>query len=200
MATTNNHPLKFRKFSSNKLRLIVRCFSVDITASQTARITNVNRKTADKYFNFFRFVIIKDQIRLRNEIKLFNGIEIDESYFGAKRVKGRRGRGAGNKIVVLGLLKRNDKVYTQIIPNASKKEIMSIIKRTVQSGSDIYTDGWRSYDALVVYGYNHKRVKHSENEFVNEKDHINGVESFWSWSKRRLAKFNAIPKDRFRHI
>ena len=74
---------------------------------------------------------------------------------------------------------------------------MPVIKCVVESGSDIYTDGWKSYDALAVYGYNHKKVKHTENEFVNGNNHINGVESFWSWSKRRLAKFNGVPKDRF---
>lgn len=68
----------------------------------------------------------------------------------------------------------------------------------VKSGSDIYTDGWRSYDALAVYGYNHKKIKHDENEFARaDGSHINGVESFWSWTKRRLAKFNVVPKTIF---
>ena len=38
--------------------------------------------------------------------------------FGARRVKGIRGRGARGKTLVLGMLKRNDKVYTQIIKTA----------------------------------------------------------------------------------
>lgn len=65
------------------------------------------------------------------------------------------------------------------------------------SGADIYTDGWGSYDALAVYGYNHKKVNHQKNEFVRDEIHINGVESFWSWAKRRLAKFNGVPKPLF---
>jgi len=179
------------------VRLIVKCFCADITASQTSKIVGVNRKTADRYFNQFRYLIIKDQLKNREKIMLKNGIEIDESYFGARRVRGKRGRGSASKIIVLGLLKRNGNVYTQIISDASRIEIMPVIKRVVESGSDIYTDGWKSYDALAVYGYNHKKVKHTENEFVNGSSHINGVESFWSWLKRRLAKFNGVPKDRF---
>ena len=124
-------------------------------------------------------------------------MEVDESYFGPKRQKGKRGRGAGKKIVVLGLLKRNGNVYAQIIPDASQAEILPIIKATVKSGADIYTDGWRSYDALAVYGYKHKKVNHQKSEFVRDDIHINGVESFWSWTKRRLAKFNGIPKPLF---
>jgi transposase-like protein len=75
---------------------------------------------------------------------------------------------------------------------------MPIIQKVVKSGSDIYSDGWKSYNALAIYGYNHKKVKHSEDEFArSDGTHINGVESFWSWAKRRLAKFNGIKKGHF---
>jgi hypothetical protein len=33
-----------------------------------------------------------------------------------------------------------------------------IIRTTVKSGADIYTDGWRSYDALAIYSYNTRRL------------------------------------------
>jgi len=50
---------------------------------------------------------------------MFGGeVEVDESYFGGRR-KGRRGRGAGGKTPVFGILKRGRKAYTKIIPNAS---------------------------------------------------------------------------------
>jgi transposase-like protein len=59
-------------------------------------------------------------------------------------------------------------------------------------------ESWKSYNALAIYGYNHKKVKHSEDEFArSDRTHINGVESFWSWAKRRLAKFNGIKKGHF---
>lgn len=134
----------------------------------------------------------------RQQEKIANGVEVNESYFGFRRQRGKRGRGSTNKIVVLGLLKRNGKVYSQIIPDASREEITPIIRQTVKSGADIYTDGWRSYDALAVYGYNHKKVNHQKSEFVKQDIHIDGVESFWSWAKRRLAKFNGISKSLFR--
>jgi transposase-like protein len=37
-------------------------------------------------------------------------IEVDESYFGARRVRGKRGRGARGKTIVFGLFKRASKV------------------------------------------------------------------------------------------
>jgi len=186
-----------RRISSKKVSLIVRCFVADCTATQTSQIVVANRNTVNRYYNYLRDQIVADALKDRARYNIDNGIEVDESYFGAKRVRGKRGRGAGNKIIVLGLLKREGNVFTQVIANASAQEIMPIIRKVVRSGSDIYTDGWRSYDALAVYGYNHKKVKHSEDEFVNGDAHINGIESFWSWTKRRLAKFNGIPKRQF---
>ena len=46
-------------------------------------------------------------------------------------------------------------------------------------------------------GYGHYRVNHGADEFVNKKSHINGIESFWSYAKRRLAKFNGIAQHTF---
>jgi transposase len=47
---------------------------------------------------------------------------------------------------------------------------------------------------LVDVGYDkHFRVNHSKNEFALDGDvHINGIESFWSFTKRRLKKFNGV--------
>jgi len=181
----------------NKFSLIVSCFSNDLPSITTSKLVNVNRKTTDRYFRLFRQLVLREAITERTNIGLKNGIEIDESYFGPRRVRGKRGRGARQKIVVLGLRKRGGRVFTSIIPNVERKTVLPIIRRVVNSGADIFTDGWRSYDALAVYGYNHKKVKHSEDEFVNGDAHINGVESFWSWAKRRTIKFNGIPRHRF---
>ncbi|OGY12838.1 MAG: hypothetical protein A3A58_01545 [Candidatus Blackburnbacteria bacterium RIFCSPLOWO2_01_FULL_41_27] len=192
--------LKRIRISDKKLRLIIRCFVFDYTASQASKLTQVNRNTLTRYYSWLRSLLLFQAAKERkvSQIQIENGIEIDESYFGPKRQKGKRGRGAAKKIIVLGLRKRGGKVYCQIIPDTTREEIMPIIRQTVKSGADIYTDGWRSYDALAIYGYNHKKVNHEKDEFVREGEiHINGVESFWSWTKRRLAKFNGIPKTLF---
>ena len=187
-----------RRISRQKYTVIFKSFVADITALTASKIAGVNRKTTDRYYSGFRQAIFSDALMERRNINLKNGIELDESYFGPRRIRGKRGRGAGGKIIVLGLLKRKGSVYTQIIPNTQRQSVMPIIRKIVASGSDIYSDGWRSYDALVVYGYNHKKVKHHENEFARDDGtHINGIESYWSWVKRRLSKFNGIQRSQF---
>ena len=132
-----------------------------------------------------------------NNDPLNNEVEFDESYFGARRVRGKRGRGAKGKTPVVGLLKRKGRVYTQIIPNCSRRELMPIIKGKILTDTTVYTDGWKSYDGLVLNGYKHYRIHHHENEFARGKNHVNGIESFWSYTKRRLNKFNGIQKTKF---
>ena len=74
---------------------------------------------------------------------------------------------------------------------------MPIIQGKILEKSVVYTDGWKGYDGLVVNGYDHYRVFHSCNEFVRGKSHVNGIENFWSFAKRRLAKFNGCASDKF---
>jgi len=190
-------PIKRRKISDDKFRVLQKCFCVDCTVLQACVLTGVHRHTAQRYFSFFRDLVLKAAWRERQEYAIGNGIEVDESYFGPRRVRGKRGRGASKKVIVFGLMKRQGKVFTQIISRASQREILPIIRKTVKSGSDIYSDGWRSYDALAIYGYNHKKVKHDDNIFADGDNHINGIESFWSWTKHRLAKFHGFKRTQF---
>ena len=181
--------------SERKFREILRYFCADETAAKTSLYTNVNRKTVTKLFDRLRHRILLLTIE---EEKLLSGdVELDESYFGPKRIRGKRGRGAGHKIPVFGLLKRNGKVSVTMVQNCSRAQLLPIIKRKVLEGSTLYTDGWNSYDGLILNGYKHYRIFHSKNEFARGKSHINGIESFWSYTKRRLNKFNGIRKEKF---
>ena len=85
-----------------------------------------------------------------------------------------------------------------IVPDASKRTLQAIIRGKVGADSIIHTDGWRGYDGLVDMGFDkHFRINHGRNEFAKGTHHVNGIESFWSFAKRRLAKFNGIPRHTF---
>jgi len=171
-------------------------FCEDLTATKASKLLDLNRKTVDRYYTLFRTKIMRYSSIEIGE----NGpgeFELDESYFGAKRVRGKRGRGAAGKTPVFGLLKRDGKVFVSIVKNCSKDQLMPIIKGKILEGSTIYTDGWKAYDGLILNGYDHYRIFHSNNEFARGKNHVNGIEAFWSFAKRRLAKFNGIASHKF---
>lgn len=129
-------------------------------------------------------------------------IEVDEAYFGARRVKGKRGRGAYGKTPVFGILQRGGNVYTEIVPDCARKTLQAIIRGKVNPNSIIHSDHWRGHNGLVDRGYKKRyRVHHGDNEFANGKRHINGIESSWSFAKRRLMKFHGIlPSTFYLHL
>ncbi len=50
----------------------------------------------------------------------------------------------------------------------------------VAQEADVFTDDLQSYDGMP----NRHQVRHSVGEYVNDKVHVNGMESFWSMLKR----------------
>lgn len=183
------------KISEARFRQILRCFSEDLSASSTARLTGVNVRSVNPIF-----MRIRKRVAALCEAQspLSGTVEVDESYFGPQRVRGKRGRGAGGKTVVFGVLKRGEQVYTQIVPDCSKSSLQKVIRGRVSLDSVIHSDGWVGYDGLVDVGYaKHFRVRHQDDEFANEGNHINGIESFWSWAKHRLSKFHGVPHETF---
>jgi transposase-like protein len=84
------------------------------------------------------------------------------------------------------------------VPDCRKKTLQAIIRGRIASETVIHSDGWRGYDGLVDVGYaKHFRVNHMNNEFALGSNHVNGIESFWSFAKRRLQKFNGLPAHTF---
>ena len=190
------------KLSSYRVAKIVECFCLDIDASKTAQLLRLNRKTVNRYFGTFRRLIQQYQT---TEMAQFVGIvELDESFFGPNRVRGRPGprkRGRGTtKQPVFGIYERNGRIYTELVTNCSALTLQKIIRGRVSPDSVILTDGWRGYDGLVDVGFDkHLRINKSKH-FVSKGVHINGIEAFWSFTKRRLAKFNGVKKNFGLHL
>ncbi|HBC89214.1 MAG TPA: IS1595 family transposase [Lentisphaeria bacterium] len=184
------------RISEKKFREIIRLFSLDIEAIKIAQLTGVSRRSITRILKAVRERIAEFS---ESESPFEKGeIEIDESYFGARRVRGRRGRGAFGKNIVFGLIKRGGKVYTQVVKNCSAGELLPIIKERIAKNSVVYTDSFKTYDGLVNFGYRrHHRIRHGENEFAVGRNHINGIENFWAIAKTRLSKFRGVHKSTF---
>ena len=186
--------MKRSKLSEEKQLKLIEHFVAGTTARTASALIGINRKTAILYYHHLRELIF--EYEKEKEEDFFNGeIEVDESYFGGKR-KGKRGRGAKDKMPVFGLLKRGGKVYVKMINNTKISTLIPIIRQKVQPDSIVYSDYYHSYDVLDVSEFRHFRINHSE-KFSEEKNHINGIENFWNQAKRHLRKFNGIPKEHF---
>lgn len=195
--------IPYSKITLHELKKIIKCFCIDIDATKTSELLEYNRKTINHYFWLFRRIIYLDRINAFRE-KIGWEIEVDESYFWAKRKrwfawKLKRWRGT-LKQPVFWLIKRKDEngrveIYTEIIPNCKAETLRPIIQWKVNFDESIlYSDWWRWYNGLVdVESERHFRVNHWESEFsLWHGIHINWIENFWSFTKRRLNKFNGV--------
>jgi transposase len=176
-------------------RRLLEFFVLQVTARSAADLVGIQANTAALFYHKIRQVIAA-QLDLHAEEMLGGEIELDESYFGGAR-KGKRGRGAAGKIIVFGILKRGDRVYTKVISDTKARTLMPIIIRKIAPDSIVYTDCYRSYNALDVSGFHHHRINHSTHFAEQKFNHINGIENFWSQAKRVLRKYNGIPKQHF---
>jgi len=187
--------IKNSKLSNKQIRKVIEYFALELTATQTAKHLKISRHTANRIY-----LIIREKIahfEQENQTIFRGEIELDESYFGGKH-KYNRGRSLKSKIPVFGVLKRNGKVYTQIVSDVKRETLMKVIRTRIEpKDSTVYTDSWKSYDGLILDGYKHYRINHSKEFARGKKNHINGIESFWSYAKSKLSKYYGISPKRF---
>ena len=180
------------RLSKEKQERLIEHFVAGSSARCTAELVGVNKSTAAYYFHRLREIICQ---ATEDEMPYSVEIEVDESYFGGIR-KGKRGRGAGGKVPVFGLLKRGGRVYAKAIPDTRGKTLMGIMQDRIVPDSIVYSDNYHSYNVLDVSEFKHYRINHSK-QFVNKRNHINGIENFWNQAKRHMRRFNGIPRKHF---
>ena len=168
-------------------------FVAGVTARSAGDLVGVNHKTAAFFYHRLREIIAH---QLARSAPFAGPVELDESYFGGHR-KGKRGRGAGGKVAVFGILKRGGRVYTVVPADLRRETLMPVIRDKVVPDSVVYTDSYSVYDVLDVSEFHHHRINHTQTFVVDKHNHINGIENFWNQAKRTMSRYNGIPRAHF---
>ena len=71
-----------------------------------------------------------------------------------------------------------------------------LLRQRVGTGSVVCPDTFTSYTGVAAKGYVHRLVDHSQTFSDHRGSHINGLEGFWGYLKRRLAAKGGIRRDR----
>lgn len=196
--------------TAKQLRILMRHFELDQLASVAAKNATVSIHTANRYYRAWREAIYKTSLKAP---RLFGEIEMDQGQVGGinqkklralkkqysrlphneywRRVQGLRDK---NRVQIFTIAERKGQVFCQIIRFANERTLVPIIRLVVEQGSTIYTDKWRAYSKLASDGYFHHSVNHSDEYITKHGHHVNNVESFHSFAKRRLYKFNGLPR------
>jgi transposase len=142
----------------------------------------------------------------RDVSPVFTGtVEVDETYLGGQWKNKRktirdtgtkRGRGT-TKQPVFGILCRNGQVWAEIVENVEAGTLLPLLAKQVKPGSIVCTDTWKAYTGVAAKGYVHRLVDHTEGIYSDGRgNHINGLEGFWGFLKRKLASKGGISRSR----
>ena len=193
-----NKYVKNSHLSERKFGELPRLFRADATALSAAPPTGLNRDTANRHHGMPRARIAE----ACGADGPFDGeVEAGESHFGARRVRGVRGRGARGEAIAFGPPKRGGKVCTRIVSGVTRGTLMRVVEGRASRDPIMCTDGFASCDGLVDWGCKrHCRVSRGENGFVergNPGDRIDGIEGFWGHAKDRLVRCQGMPEEDF---
>lgn len=182
----------FRLPDKTKKRLL-EFFVLGVPAYRLRFRGGADLKTIEKFFLFIRSVlcIVEECAPMLDGI-----VECDEALFGGRR-KGKRGWGAAGKVLVFGMLKRNGLVKVIPISSREAETLLPLIQKHTKPGSLYYTDDWHAYGSLNVRGGH--VIINKEKGRPKGRDHINGIEGFWSYAKHWLYIYRGTPK-KFFHI
>ena len=178
---------------------ILHYFLLGLSSQQIAALTGVERRRVLRALGVLRG-------RLSLDVPpVFSGVvEVDETYLGGhwrnrrQRPRGSpRGRGTILKTPVFGILCRGGQVWAQVVPDISRDTLQTLIRRRVTPGSIVCSDTLGGYTGIATKGYVHRLVAHGQGQYRSGPGtHINGLEGFWGYLKRRLAAKGGIRRDR----
>ena len=175
-----------------KLRL-TEYFALGVPAWRLRHRVRASEEGVERFYRILRACCVWDEERYWQE-PIGGVIELDKTMFGGKR-KGKRGWGAEGKIIAFGIYKRNGRVKVFAVPDRKKSTLIELVERVTKPGSLYYTDDYQAYATLGQQG-EHIVVK-KEKGVPRGRDHINGIEGFWSYAKNWLYPYRGIPKKNF---
>lgn len=184
------------KVPFDELSHLLYLFVLGVPSYRCRMYLSVSLKTAQRIYTLFRQALYDHTMKEVEEMRLAGEIEMDETMYGGHR-KGKRGWGAAGKHVVFGLYQRNGKVIVFPVPDRKTDTLIPLVFQHTRPGSLYYSDDWHAYTWLSVKG-DHVIVKKEKGApKAKGRNHINGIEGFWSFSKNWLYQYRGIPRQHF---
>lgn len=197
MTTKNKYYFRSR-IKEAKFRKLVRCYALDFTATKAAQLTRISVRSVNTIY-----LKMRQRIKENNEILYQNATgEYLDMHSGLTKISVMPSQSIENNASLLGaygILKRPNGIFTAVLPSQVESAIKLLEADNDTSKEDTIKQlGLSGYEALVgVYpGMRMKLYRlHSDNNRAQTNE--NDIESFWAYTKQRLAKFNGIPMQTF---
>lgn len=167
-------------------------FAQDLSATEVARLTGLTRKSVTSIFLKLRRRIAEERER---NFALSNESHSDaEDRSCTQCFCGRCRKQLSRNTPLFGLLTNGEQVLTAPVPDCRKPILRALIRGRV-SPREIAVNGWHGFDALVDAEYAKPYIVEHRDSISNGRP--KGIDSFWSFVRHRLEKFNGVPKRTF---
>ena len=195
-ACARNRYYRRSRLSERKFREVVRCLAVDMSASDTARLTGISIRSANTIF-------LKIRMRMAQETErhsMFNSLP-DNTCSALPAAMSAQGspRCNGPKPLLFGIHRSNDSVATELVPDCSSPLLHTIVSGGQELASVFRPNDWISrYHGLVDVGLGqYFHLQWHDSQYLRSAREMNGSEPFWVFTRRRLQRFMGIPRHTF---
>ena len=173
----------------------------NLTLLQCSKFTGIAYKsTAPNWSSYMREMFKEHFHRNTKHVKFSGTIEIDESFFGRKMKYHKGNPSSGLKIWIFGMVEREtNRIILYPVSSRSTDVLIPLIRRHVELGSTIYSDGWSAYCELNDIGYTHFTVLHKysfKKVYINQTTgeettvHTNRIEGCWKHAKEHFKRMS----------
>lgn len=152
---------------------------------------NICNQSACDYYEYFENLVADE---ISDTIGKIGGqnviVEIDESKFGSRKYY--RGHHVEGTWIAGGVERPPEKrLFAVAVEDRSTDTIKYILENSVEPGSKIFTDYWKSYDTAIAEinfineytVFEHRKINHSETFVEENSDHTNTTEGTWNGMK-----------------
>lgn len=194
MTTKNKYYFRSR-IKEAKFRKLVRCYALDLTATKAAQLTRISVRSVNTIY-----LKIRQRIKENNEILYQSATDIHADLTKIPAMPSQSIDNNANLLGVYGILKQQNDIFTVILPSQVESDIKLLESDNVASKEGVIKQlGLSGYEALIGV-YQGMRMQLYQLHSVDSnraQTGENDIESFWVYTKQRLAKFNGIPMQTF---
>lgn len=174
------------RLTSRKQARLIEYFVAGISARAASELVDVQPNTAINFFMRLRRLI-------SSHIPSYS-LVMDNDHIGDKAAWWELPD--TDRVVVFGLIMRDEKVHVAIIPNENAANLQPVLAEKVMPEYVFYIDSTQTTRTFFLSDLHYECTQHS-NMFDSSKKHLVGIENFWLRARKHMQKYNGIRLDNF---